>query len=51
VLTSIAGLVGSFYPQAGEFLRGNMEMVLAAIGGVNFLLRLISHGKVTLTGE
>jgi len=51
VLTSIAGLVGSFYPQAGDFLRGNMEMILTVIGVLNFLLRLISRGKVTLTGE
>lgn len=51
LLVAIAGASGSFFPDMGAFISSNSELILLCIGVINFALRLVTNGKVTLINE
>ena len=49
-ITALAGLVATFVPSVGEFVKGNAEAILIGVGLLNVILRKITKDKVTIFG-
>ena len=49
-ITALAGLVATFVPSVGEFVKGNAESILIGVGLLNVVLRKITKDKVTIFG-
>lgn len=47
-LTSIAGAIGSVFPDANQFLANNASSILLVLGALNLVLRLVTHGRIVL---
>ena len=47
----VAGSVGSFWPEANQFITANANTILVASGLVGIVLRLVSKGRVVLFAE
>jgi len=50
-VTSLAGAVSFFVPEAKDFLTENTAVVLLALGGLNFILRMVTKTGVSLFPE
>lgn len=47
-ITALAGLVATFVPVVGEFVKSNAEAVLIGVGLLNVVLRKLTKDKVTI---
>jgi hypothetical protein len=47
---ALAGVLASlgFLPSVHEFLQGHVEIVVSVIAGLGVLLRLVTHGKISI---
>ncbi len=48
LLTTLAGAMGSASEPVAAFLRDHAPLILLIIGPLNFVLRRVTHGSVTL---
>jgi len=48
LVTALAGVATVFIPEAKDFVASNMAFILIGLGGLNFLLRLVTKDKVSL---
>ena len=47
-ITAAAGLVATFVPSVGEFVKGNAESILIGVGLLNVILRKLTKDKVVI---
>lgn len=47
-LTTVAGIVSTFVPNVGEWVAANSGTLLAGLGVLSFVLRLVTKDKVSL---
>jgi hypothetical protein len=50
-ITFVAGMSGTLLPGANEWIAHNASAILLGLGAINFLLRLVTRGRVVLFAE
>lgn len=48
LLTAAAGALGYYSPDAQTFLATHATSILLALGGLNFVLRVVTKGRVVI---
>ena len=51
LLTTAAGALGTFSPEASTFLATHASTILLVVGALNVILRLITKGRVVLYAD
>ena len=47
-ITTLAGALGAFFPSVAEWTAGNASAILAGVGTISIILRLVTKDKVSL---